>query len=159
MHPMDPTPTHIRERARRLLGAVYREEFRSAAYRAYHRRAREEHLRKMLGTFLQAQARMIGLLEGHLRDLGVQRAGRGALRSIVGRLGSTVGTLTSLRGAEAILRRIQSEEARGADHYGDEIDWEGWSEAEKETLEGHACDQLYQKKWAGRIEDHLKSGG
>ncbi len=156
---MDPTDAHIRERTRRLLGAVYREEFRSAAYRAYHRRAREEQLRNMLGTFLDAQARMIGLLEGHLRDLGLRRAGRGALRSILGALGSAVGTLTSLCGADAVLRRIQSEEGRGADHYGDEIDWEGWSEAEKQTLEGHACDQLYQKKWAGRIEDHLKSGG
>ena len=155
---MDPTGTHMRERARRLLGAVYREEFRSAAYRAYHRRAREEKLRKMLGTFLEAQARMIGLLEGHLRDLGIQHAGRGALRSIIGVLGSAVGTLTSLRGADAILRRIQSEEGRGADHYGDEIDWEGWSEAEKQTLEGHACDQLYQKKWAGTVERDLKSG-
>ncbi len=155
---MDPTDAHIRERTRRLLGAVYREAFRSAAYRAYHRRAREEKLRKMLGTFLEAQARMIGLLEGHLQDLGVQRAGRGALRSIVGVVGSAVGTLTSLRGADAILRRIQSEEARGADHYGDEIDWEGWSEAEKQTLEGHACDQLYQKKWAGTVERDLKSG-
>ncbi len=155
---MDPTDANIRERTRRLLGAVYREEFRSAAYRAYHRRAREEKLRKMLGTFLQAQARMIGLLEGHLRDLGVQRAGRGALRSTIGVLGSAVGTLTSLRGADAILRRVQSEEARGADHYGDEVDWEGWSEAEKQTLEGHACDQLYQKKWAGTVERDLKSG-
>ncbi len=154
---MDSTRTHIRERTRRLLGAVYREEFRSAAYRAYHRRAREEHLRKMLGTFLDAQARMIGLLEGHLRDLGLERAGRGALRRIIGALGSSVGTLTSLRGADAVLRRIQSEEGRGADHYGDEIDWEGWSEAEKQTLEGHACDQLYQKKWAGTVERDLKS--
>ena len=156
---MEPARAHVRERTRRLLGAVYREEFRSAAYRAYQRRAREEHLRKMLGTFLQAQERMIDLLEGHLRDLGVQRAGRGALRRIIGALGSSVGTLTSLRGADAVLRRIQSEEGRGADHYGDEIDWEGWSEAEKQTLEGHACDQLYQKKWAGRIEEHLKSDG
>lgn len=154
---MDPAPTRVRERTRRLLGALYREEFRSAAYRAYYRRAREEHLRKMLGTFLDAQARMIGLLQGHLQDLGVQRAGRGVLLRVIRVVGSWVGTLTSLRGKDAILHRIQSEEGRGADHYGDEMDWEGWSEAEKQTLEGHACDQLYQKRWAGRIEDHLKS--
>jgi len=154
---VDAARAQVRERTRRLLGAVYREEFRSAAYRAYRRRAEEEHLRKMLGTFLDAQARMIGLLEGHLQDLGVSRSGRGVLRRVIGILGSSVGTLTSLRGADAVLRRIQSEEGRGADHYGDEIDWDGWSEAEKQTLEGHACDQLYQKRWAGRIEEHLKS--
>lgn len=155
---MDPAPSHMRERTSRLLGALYREQFRSSAYRAYHRRARQEKLRRMLGTFLEAQARMIGLLEGHLRDLGVERAGRGALRSIIGVAGAAAGTLTSLRGADAILRRIQSEEGRGADYYGDEIDWKGWSEAEKQTLEGHACDQLYQKKWAGTVERDLRSG-
>jgi hypothetical protein len=154
---MDSTDTQVRERTRRLLGALYREEFRSAAYRAYHRRAREEKLRKMLGTFLQAQERMIGLLEGHLRDLGVQRAGRGPLRSLIGVAGSAAGRLTSLRGADAILRRVQSEETRGAEYYGDEIDWEGWSTEEKQTLEGHACDQLYQKKWAGTVERDLNA--
>jgi hypothetical protein len=144
------------ERTRRLLGALYREEFRSAAYRAYHRRAEGEDLRRMLDKFLQAQARMVGLLEGHLRELGAQRSGRGPLRRAMGALGMLTGTLTSLRGVDAILARIRSEEQRGARFYGDAIDWSGWSEEEKQTLEGHACDQLYQNRWAQSLQQSLQ---
>ena len=156
---MESTDPHVHERTRRLLKALYREEFRSAAYAVYRRRVRQEPLRKMLGTFLEAQARMVGLLEGHLVDLGALRPGSlGVWRRMVRLLGRVAAFLTALGGSRAIMQRVCSEEQRGAAHYSDERDWDGWSEAEQETLEGHQCDQLYQNQWAGDLQRDLKDG-
>lgn len=141
-------------RARRLLRLLYREDVRLAAYRAYLRRARHRHLRKLLATFLQVETRLIGLLEGHLGALGVTpRAGM--VRRWLGVLGGFLGRITSRRGDAAILRRIRSEESRGAERYAAEADWDGWSPEERWTVDGHRCDQLYQNQWAGDVERDL----
>ena len=151
--------THRRERARRLLRALYREEFRASAYRVYRSRAAEESVRKMLGTFLRAEDRMIGLLEGHLSDLGAGTPGRpGLMRRTVRFVGAGTGLVTSLGGARSMLRRVRSEEERGAEHYGREAHWAGWSQAERETLEGHHCDQLYQNRWAEEVAENVREG-
>ncbi len=156
---MEPTAVRLKERTSRLLKVLYREEFRSAAYRVYRGRVRQAPLRKMLGTFLQAETRMVELLEGHLAELGALQPGSvGLSRRMVRLLGSGAAYLTALGGTRAIMRRVCSEEQRGAAHYGDERDWEGWSEAEQETLEGHQCDQLYQNQWAGDLQRDLEAG-
>ncbi|MGD8377922.1 MAG: hypothetical protein PVF68_17470 [Acidobacteriota bacterium] len=141
-------------RARRLLRLLYREDVRRAAYRAYLRRARHRHLRKMLTTFLQVEARLIGLLEGHLQALGVSPR-TGIVRRWLGLLGGLLGGITSRRGDAGILRRIRSEESRGAERYAAEVDWKGWSPEERWTVDGHRCDQLYQNQWAEDVERDL----
>ena len=157
MTPPDPTvmPPELDQRAervRRLLGALYREEARAAAYRAFRRRATEEPLRKMLDTYLQVEARFIGILERHLAELGVGRPGRvGPLRRVLRGLGALLGAAVAWRGNAAILRRAKVEEWSGAQRYGQEIDWPGWSPLERWSLDGHRCDQLYQSHWAGEV--------
>jgi hypothetical protein len=100
-----PEPDQRTERVRRLLGALYREEARAAAYRAFRRRATEEPLQKMLDTYLQVETRFIGVLERHLAELGVGRPGRrGILRRALRGLGGVIGVAIAWRGNGAILR-------------------------------------------------------
>ena len=149
-----------KQRVRRLLRLLYREDLRAAAYRAYRRRARHAHHRKLLITFGQVEGRVIGLLEGHLAALGYGRPGRpGLLRRLMASLGTTLGTVTALGGERAMLRRLRSEETRGADRYAREVDWDGWTPEERDTLDGYRCDQLYQNQWAEDVERDLRGKG
>jgi hypothetical protein len=156
-----PEPDQRTERIRRLLGALYREEARAAAYRAFRRSATEEPLQKMLDTYLQVETRFIGILERHLAELGVGRPGRvGILRRVLRGLGGATGAAIAWRGSAAILRRAKAEEWSGAQRYGKEIDWPGWSALERWSLDGHRCDQLYQSHWAGDVaRDRAAAGG
>jgi hypothetical protein len=143
----DPAPP--RERIRRLLRLLYREDLRIGAYRIYRRRAHHPHLRKLLSTFLQVEGRVIVRLEDHLADLGLGRPGRrGPVRRFLSGVGGLLGRMTAVGGEAGMLRRLRSEESRGAERYGREADWEGWSAAERDTVDGHRCDQLYQNQWA-----------
>ena len=148
-----------RQRIRWLLRALYREELRAGAYRVYRRRAGSGPVGTMLGTFLKVEARMIAAVEGHLMVLGVGQPGRrGLLRHAMAGLGAALAGLTGLGGPRAILRRVRAEEWRGAERYAREVEWVGWSAAERETLDGHRCDQLYQSHWAEEIERDLQEG-
>ena len=157
---MSADPVARAERVRRLLRLLYREELRAAAYRVYRRRARHAHLRTLLATFGKVEGRVIALLEGHLATLGYGRPGRrGPVRRLMAATGATLGTLTAVGGEPAILRRLRSEESRGADRYGREVDWDGWGDGERETLDGHRCDQLYQNQWAEDVARDLSRDG
>lgn len=139
---------HARERVRRLMGALYREEFRASEYQVYRRRAGSDDLRGMLESFLQVEDRVIRLIEGHLLLLGAGVPGEaGTFRRLMRTLGRWSGGVTALRGTEAMLRRIRVEERRGAEHYARQAEWDGWTEGERATLEGHHCDQRLQDQW------------
>ncbi len=156
---MRPSSPLRSERIRRLLQAVYREELRTAAYRVYRRRARDDSVGTMLDTFLRVEERVLSRLEGHLVDLDACRPGRpGLLRRGMGWLGATLARLTVLGGDPSILRRIRAEERRGGERYGREVEWKGWSPAERDTLDGHRCDQLYQNHWAEEVERDVERG-
>jgi hypothetical protein len=144
------------ERVRRLLRFLYREEVRAAAYRAYRRRARHVPLKGMLATFGEVEERLLLRIEGHLAALGVGRPGRrGPLRRAMAMVGSLLAGVTALGGDAAILRRVRCEESRGADRYAREVDWAGWTAAERDTLDGHRCDQHYQSQWAQDVQRDL----
>ena len=156
-----PTVSQLQqERVERLMRALYREELRTAAYRAYRRRVKAVPVRTMLTTFLRVQERVVRLLEEHLLELGVGTPGRrGPLRRLTAATGAFLATVASVGGDLAILRRIRSEETRGADRSGREVDWEGWSAAERDSFDGHRCDQLYQNQWAQDVARDLQRGG
>ena len=98
---------------------------------------------------LPFEGRVVSRIEEHLAELGVGRPGRrGILRHALGWLGKAVGGVTALGGESAILTRIRAEEWRGAERYSREVEWPGWSVAERDTLEGHSCDQRFQNHWA-----------
>ena len=153
---MPDDPDLSRERIRRLLRALYQEEVRTGAYRAYRRRSRNAGLRSMLDTFLRVEARAVSLLAGHLAALGVGRPGqRGPIRRGLALLGAVLAGITARGGDPAILRRLRTSERRGADRFGREVDWEGWTEGERATFDGHRCDQLYQANWAEELAGRL----
>ena len=118
-------PAAPKERIRRLLRLLYREDLRIGAYRIYRRRAQHPHLRKLLSTFLQVESRVIVRLEDHLADLDLGRSGqRGPVRRLLSGVGGMLGRMTALGGEAGILRRLRSEESRGAERYGREADLE-----------------------------------
>ena len=152
--------THRRhERIRRLLAALYREDLRAATYRVFRRRAGDGPAGTMIGTALRVEERMIGLLEGHLEARGAGRSVRGApLRRLLRGLGTALGYGTGLGRTSALLRRFRVEERRAAERYGRELDWIGWSRSERETMDGHRCDLLYQDQWVEELQRDRKLG-
>ena len=104
--------------------------------------------------FLEVETRLIKRLEQHLVSLG-HPDGKGPIRQGMSGLGGLLAGLTSFGGELRILERLRSEESRGAERYGREADWQGWGPEERETVDGHRCDQLYQNQWAEDVERDL----